>query len=490
MPKPKSKRNAKRSSRRSWTPLSGHKQRGGQLLPPITQLGEKLQITSWMDDRLPEMIWAGLIITTLGRERALSQFKEIFKFIQAHDQREQLDDLSLSGIAQIEQPLREELIGFIAGLPIVGSALSALLMFDGLPSRTDWERHLPPEEPPVRSLMVTVAEMLYHQTTTSTDCRWLRIMGMLASGKLSFDPDLRNVPEGWLKYPADFDEVLGSVRTMEQSLSHPPGKAADLTWPNAFWSESFENTPCMLTLDQTADSSDHEPVTRQGLRSVVDQLEQHWRRTHTTTRVDPKHDAVFGMAFYCLRILNDSLGIGISKSILGRLGLRTILETRVNLSYLLKQDDPALWETWRRYGAGQAKLNLLKFEDSVEPPSYIDVDTLDHIASEDIWQEFVTVNLGSWNKMDLRKTSERAGVKDVYDQHYPWTSSYSHAMWGAIRESSYQTCANPLHRLHRYPSMQPLDDCLQDAAELVDEILELLDREYPTFSQRLVDNAQ
>ena len=80
------------------------------------------------------------------------------------------------------------------------------------------------------------------------------------------------------------------------------------------------------------------------------------------------------MAFYCLRILDEMMGLAIWNSVLGRLGLRTILEVRINLQFLLDQDDPDLWKEWREYGAGQAKLNALKFDELIDPPKYIDLD--------------------------------------------------------------------------------------------------------------------
>ena len=96
------------------------------------------------------------------------------------------------------------------------------------------------------------------------------------------------------------------------------------------------------------------------------------------------------------------------------------------------------------------------------------------------------MNLASWSDLDLRKLSKRSGLKDTYDQHYSWTSGYSHGMWGPIRESCYQTCGNPLHRLHRYPERQILQDTVDDAAMLVDEIIQHLDEAYPTFEWRLL----
>ena len=76
-------------------------------------------------------------------------------------------------------------------------------------------------------------------------------------------------------------------------------------------------------------------------------------------------------------------------------------------------------------------------------------------------------------------------MKDSYDQHYSWTSGFAHGMWGAIRETCFHTCANPLHRLHRRPDRMPLQDTVEDAVVLVDEIVQDLSDAYPTFEWRL-----
>ncbi|MCM2284154.1 MAG: DUF5677 domain-containing protein [Desulfobacula sp.] len=194
------------------------------------------------------------------------------------------------------------------------------------------------------------------------------------------------------------------------------------------------------------------------------------------------------MAFYSLRILQELFGIGIGSSIIGRLGLRTILEIRITLHYLIKNDDKKLWEKWRMYGAGQAKLSALKFDENIDPPKHINVENIEKIAGEDLWEEFMTINLGNWSGLDLRRLSEKSGLKDIYDSHYSWTSGYTHGTWGPIRESCYQTCGNPLHRLHRYPGRIALPETVEDAALLVDDILEDVDISYPSFKVRICNN--
>ena len=181
------------------------------------------------------------------------------------------------------------------------------------------------------------------------------------------------------------------------------------------------------------------------------------------------------------------MSVGIGTSIHGRLGLRTILEVLINLTYLLKKDDLATWREWRQYGAGQAKLNSLRFADVIEPPKYIDTDALDLIASEDIWEEFLTVNVASWSGQDLRTISQEAGLKDLYDRYYSWTSGYAHGMWGGLSGNLvFRFGGSPLHRFHRYPTRLFLQDTVDDAALLVDRVMACIDCAYPIFADRLM----
>jgi hypothetical protein len=269
---------------------------------------------------------------------------------------------------------------------------------------------------------------------------------------------------------------------MNQDPFNPP----DLIWSNAFWHESWDNTECFaLISEKAAENLNEVVITRQKVSEVYSNLMAHWNTTHSTTAIDAKHDAVFGMAFYCIRVLEEMLGIGVGTNILGRLGIRTILEIHINLRYLLKENNQDLWKKWRSYGAEQAKLNALRFDDNIEPPKYISIENIEQIAGEDLWEEFLSINLGNWDNANLRKISETAGVKETYDKHYSWTSGYVHGSWGAIRETCFETCGNPLHRLHRFPKEQKLEDTVEEAARLVDEILNDLDKAYPNFSFRL-----
>jgi hypothetical protein len=421
-----------RKNNKFRTPLSAHTLKGKELLPPFAKVSDKMAYSSWLNDRLPDMVWAALIRLYVDEDYALGQFRRFLTFIAQHGKREQLSDVTLTGFSKLDDPLREEILGFLLEPPEAAAALATLRLFEALPARPTWDKLLPRIEPNIGLLMKAVGATLWHQSQEATDCRWVRLMGQVVTGRLHIPGD---IAKQWFGYPNEGDQrsVRPSIRAAE--ISQNPFDPPDLTWPKAFWHEAWMNTPCLELVQRTPITVPDTGVTRSGVSRVIELLKAHWEETHSTTAVDAKHDGVFGTAFYSLRILEEMFGIAISSSVLGRLGLRTILEAHINLRFLLNKNDMALWQKWRTYGAGQAKLNLLKFDENIEPPRYVDTDTIERIAGEDIWEELLSINLATWSGSDLRRLSEQSGLKETYDKYYSWTSGYAHGMWGPIRES-------------------------------------------------------
>jgi hypothetical protein len=192
-----------------------------------------------------------------------------------------------------------------------------------------------------------------------------------------------------------------------------------------------------------------------------------------------------------LGIVSELLGIGVSQGILGRLGLRAILEAYVTLAYLSTKDDQSLWAAYRAYGQGQAKLAMLKVEDLIDTPSFVTAELLEQLASEDKGPEFLSINLGHWANADLRKLSDAAGVKQAYDRIYPWTSAFVHSNWAGVRAASTVTCGNPLHRLHAViqPAGNALDDAMGDACDIADTMLSIVEKLYSVKLARVTVRA-
>lgn len=482
MPVSKNRKKKSRSGK-NRTSLQDHKKVGKLLQSGFAVVADKVTFSSWSNERLPEMIWAAIIRVIDNQDYAIAEFRRILSFIGEHSEKDLLSDISLTGISKLPEELREQFIEFVLENQTTASALVVLALFESLPARDTWIKFLPKEAPDISLLMDAVGFNLPHQSQEATDCRWLKLMAQVISGKFHVP---REMAEEWFGYPyeGDLRKISPSIRASE--MAENPLVEKDLTWPNAFWDEAWKNSPCLALVDEKeSEIGEASTISRADISSLLSEIESHWSATHSTTAIDARHDAVFGMVLYALRVLDEMLGIGIGTGVLGRLGLRTILDGHISLRYLLHKDDPDLWKKWRTYGAGQAKLNALRFDELMEAPKHIDQSTIEAIAGEDLWEEFLNIELGSWSGLDLRKLSEKAGVKDAYDAHYSWTSGYSHGTWGPVRESCYETCGNPLHRLHRYPLKKSLPDTLADACLLVNSILDDLDKSYPGFTHRI-----
>ena len=446
---------------------------------------------SWLNDQLPQMLWAVLVISVFQREHALAAFRRIAACAVVYrDRKEASPGVSHSELAQIEERTFDCIISIVLKHPLGYAALRPLLLFDKLPGYDRWAKKLSvgPTINDWDTVSDAVLKTLDHQSQESTDCRWLTILFQLAAGKVFFAKHLEEQAKEIQYYPdyGDMRKVRPSIRSMEMIFRNKENGAN--TWPSDFWDTCFENTPCLRGDIREADKPLPVGTTVQRLREVWVALEQHCYETATTTTVDARHDSIFGFAFYALSILDEVLRIANSQAIAGRLLLRTIVETYITFVYLITNDKDKLWSSYRSYGAGQAKLAFLKLEEAAgDLPTFVDKESLESLANEDVYQEYLLINLGHWDNMNLRKMAEYTGCKDVYDRYYGWTSSYMHGHWGSIRDSVFTTCLNPLHRLHRIPrgKQRTLDDVVPDACMIIDKILDLLDRAYPAFKERV-----
>lgn len=483
-------RKDKRKKKKAGKPYSGiaaHKKQKKVLVPPLMAI-PRIKLTSWVNDRLPEMLWCALLIYGLGRDHALAVFRKAAALVREFSTVKGMVDPTLSGFGSVEPEVREKYVSAICGDTETKNALRPLLLFEKLPAREHWTAIISQSTVPEdwECVKGAVSLVLNHQSQEATDCRWVRVLFHLLSGRLKLPTEEHD--RQILEYPTFGmpQEVRPTVRAQEGLITQTSEGCAP--WPLFFWNQCLRDTPCEARHTMETDVSPRIASTRAQVREVREALARHEKTCLTTTDVDAKHDAVFGLGAYSLAIIDELLWLGNSTSILGRLGLRTLLETYVTLSYLATVDDSQSWKTYRQYGYGQAKLAFLKLDDSTATsPTSVNTKILSQLANEDRWQEFVSINVGHWAERDLRKLSKKAGVKLDYDRFYPWTSAFTHGNWAAVRNSSFDLCINPVHRLHRIlrPDTAILGDVVEDACELVDKTLAIIDGVYPRFTARV-----
>lgn len=491
------KRKRAKSTPDGRTTIAGHSQKGSKLTPPFAAL-PNLQLQSWREERLPEMLWAALIVSYFEQPVALRLMERGINYLaekrveqenESGESRASIAcDVTHTGLSQMDAKDLQEFLSRLTPDEECRTALRPLLCLDSLPAREAWFEAVG-MEPTIddwSELMKAVGVTLDHQSQEATDCRFARVMAAIAGGR--YVPSRQTFDE-FLNYPdVDLRKVRPAIRASELVMGAIFDDSSNHEWPAQFWEQCLHDSPCWTLNTQTETYSiGLVGTTPARIREVRKHLIDHCNQTRSSTMVDARHDTVFGVGLYGLNVLEDLLRIGIGNTALARMGLRSLVESLITLSYLAQRDDPQLWRSYRVFGSGQAKLQALKLVSEEARPSYVDVETLQNLANEDTWEEFLPIELGHWEKSNARKMSDEGGVKVFYDRYYAWTSTFSHGHWGAIRDTVFDTCGNPLHRLHRIPRDSPrlLPDVVPDAAICMDKILEVIAHCYPDFSHRV-----
>jgi len=484
MPK-KKKSNSETRQKKNYSGIEDHTRKGKVLLPPFATL-PNFKLASWRNERLPEFLWACILVSN-DRESALDTFRKVVEYI-VKNAPDAAQKISHSGLSELDEGIQKGIISVITNSHANRKVLHSLLLFDGLPARKQWENYLPKEDKiDIAPLLNGVARTLEHQSQEATDCRWLRVVALLMAGKLHMHD--KETIEEIIFYPkkGDIKKVRPTIRAMEGAFSDLLKSTTN--WPINFWEEALKKTECYI-LPSESQFEIKMGTTSAHVNQVYQALGKHMCNTFSTSTIDPKHDTTFGLGLYSLSILNELLRLGNATSILAREGLRTITECLITLNYLTIKNDESLWQAFRVYGAGQTKLAFIKLDELDQNPSFVDKNSLQQLANEDMWLEYLNINLGNWNNTDLRNMSIEVGLKDIYDKYYPWTSSFGHGNWGAVRDTVFETCGNPLHRLHRIPRNNPrmLPDVILDTCFLIDKILEIVSKSYPDFDFRVTLN--
>lgn len=468
-----------RKSRQSsgQSPLHGHFRDGKQLHPPFRQVRD-VTLLSWVRSRLPDQLWTCLLVTQMDRDDVLDLFREAAASIKGEFQPGIDLDVTHTGLAAMPLSLARRFVAVVCDDHVVKEALVPLLLFDDLPGLNLWQQHLGGvvSLDAWRVLAHTVSLVLDHQSQEATDARWMRVLARIATGQLKAPPDTFRMIVTYSDEPPT--SSLGALIRNSEMSEHPQHNYAQRDqWAETFWSHCRRRTACDDFLVHAV-KAPRAMTTRALVRAVRLELSEVSKALAEPTQFGARHAAAFGLTGYALALFEELLGIGVGQSVLGRLGLRSIFEASVALGYLAAKDDPKLWEAFRLYGQGQAKLALLKADEFENPPAFVNLELLEQIASQDRSHDYLSINLGNWANLDLRKLSEMCGMKPSYDRVYPWTSAFVHGNWAAVQATVTATCGNPLHLLHsvQRPSSNTLDDVVEDALHLVDTMLRTLER--------------
>ena len=478
--------------------IEQHKRVGSKLVPPLAQIS-KMTTSSWMDHHMPEMLWAVLLAGVLERPHYLELLRKTAVQCRSwfvHEDGENAEkqthapeaglDLSVvvdqTKLAEVADEAFHDFISIPLAHPLGYAALRPILLIDDLPGIARWKREIAaePTSDDWNTLALAIAKALDHQSEASTDVRWFKVITAIISGRMRFPESFAERLEEIRLFPnkGDMRSVRPSIRSMEMALrrSHPEG------WIGMFWAQALRDTRCLDPSEGQSGTFIDTIIDPGTLYAARDRVIENFRRNIRAELPDARLDSAFGLVLYALSILEEIGMHRIQTRIAGVFSLRSLAEVCITLRYLARTDSTAMWQSYRVYGAGQAKLAFLKTQQTHgELPSFLDEPALHAIANEDRWQEFVDIDVGHWASSNLRTLAMDCDAKDIYDKYYDWSSGFIHGNWAAVRDTNFVSCHNPLHRLHRIPRVahRTLNSVEPDAVGLANEMIAVLEALFP-----------
>ncbi|MHC2995461.1 MAG: hypothetical protein IBV53_08185 [Candidatus Atribacteria bacterium] len=481
--------------------LKDHKQYKKELIPPFLQI-KGMTSFSWYYERLPELLWAVLIIGNIKRDIALNYFRYIAKFVEENPD---CSDITISGISKLPVAKLKDFTKYFTNWSNkINILMRPMLLFPELPGISEWKEVLdkPIIDKDWGKIANGVNKTFWHQSQEATDCRWIKALCRVLSGKIQFPQSMENKVREILEYPnyGDMRKVRPSIRALEMVPNLDENKDK-MNWANHFWEHCFKSTSCIIErnsdelmkkreMEIDIEIKEKRKHYFKEAENVRIKLIKHFFNTSETSAINSRYEGAFGLTLYGISLFMEIIYYKLPFSIAGRIMLRTLVETYITFAYLLKkeQDEPKVWDDYRIYGTGQIKLIYLKLKEMEKEVSCVKIDKMEDIANEDKWVEFIPINLGHWESANLRKMSEEIGLKETYDKFYNYTSGFIHANWGGIRESVFEKCLNPLHRFHNVPittNLSFLSNVTDDSLEILNNILECLSIAYPKFTFRI-----
>ncbi len=496
------------------TPLEKLKLSKGNLPSPFSALGDNIGMTSWRDNGLNEMLWAALIRANFEQEVSIRLFNKIIINAREADPDHKDTYITHSVLSVLDDKQFDFIMMPVLENPEFTEVLSSLLYLECLPDKHHWERHLNKpanENSHSEYLMKAIAFCMEHQSQEATDIRWFRLMYFISvQQRLFFPESMSETLEGFRRYPnyGDQRKIRPSIRAMEIMLRAPhddskkvsedrrmlphdiPPSLLDevpLPWADAFWDECLEKTDCILGDTEITNTPERNKHYFEEFIKCHDALSMHFMANNKSTALDARKDGAYGLTLYALSIAISVCNLTLDSRAESRIFLRTIVECYITLKYLAHHDNQTIWEQYRNYGTGQSKLAFLKNLKEESIPDFISLKDLHTYSNEDLWQEYSNIRIKPWSEKNLRKMSEEAGVKDFYDKYYDWSSGYVHGNWGAVRDTVFTVCLNPLHRFHRIPFTPRMDmpSVLEDCAKIINLMLDINNQLHSPFKNRV-----
>lgn len=469
--------------------MAGHVRKGRRYLSPLAATG-LLNISDWVRDDLPDLLWPVLSLAELGTSGAIRFVRwqeavqhELAGVAEPQVLADGLDGRLTSLERLIEQvPTAERIVKDRAaehGL-LLQSVARVLASYPERPAAWLVELDLaPPGQQEVDLLARAILEALRDGHRESV-VKCLSIWSAVQAGTFSSDSAIIELLK---PYPNDLatrsraDSVIraswGARKGVQ--LRHDPTRFDPSSkWAKVFWKINSMTTPCVRHRDaENLQSEQNDPgaetspgsIPRGGdhlrqramdlLSSYIEALEtspaqlfdQERQEVHSGMVARAGREVITGLGVPDLWCLEHGSHI-----------VRILVETRIYLQWMALQN-PTIYREYQEYGAGKAKLYARIMEKASEsrmhPEANDAVEELDRLShNHDVLDHRVVDTRGSFAEgKSIRAMAKECDLLDLYRQTYSIASGIAHSEWWSIETHCMERCLNVLHRWHLIPSL-------------------------------------
>jgi hypothetical protein len=507
------KRRGQAQQRRQTSGLSDHARHKKTLTPPLMTL-PNLKPTSWPLDGLPDFIWCQAVREETAHLPAANDALDVLDEFVPEPPSEIGTEEEIA-IPADEDRFRPHPVEFLDGristFPLVPKERRAEAR-DALRDRAPWG--LPDElghafalypdcpaawlfedwftqnkaDPDIGTayLKRLVEPMIDVRGRPSSQLRMIPIARRITHQKMAFirsDSMLDLLP----RYPTGLNEeeqleVEQWTRATWQAHWVSSDRSVADAWAKHFWRRNWQVSACdpQLTeppppLDEPDEDADQTPsevgrgqreptiaeIRRAFLNAIDalgDELREHQHQVEMDI-YDPTADEVrLGLASRVFRLLRHfASNPDHWTNTLGPHLLRSMIDARIIIAWLLKQDDAERYQRFKEYGVGKRKLFKLQLEDLMDRDDLgIDDDDealhkrLETEVNEDVLEEFIRIDVGgSFSGKNIRDMAKETELAELYSLSYQPLSTEAHGEWGSLVAFDLRRCGNPLHRYHR-----------------------------------------
>ena len=436
--------------------LKDHKKIGDTFYTPYTEpegfWSSKLKLTNWSKDSLPEYLWIGFAIYKLGRKEGLL---EIYNMIQELRENE-ICIPQFSRIIKLDIE-RKQLFWSIVFKYIPKEILSPLtVIFTPDVDEVFYDLFFDfsmDVDSSISCIFEVVKECQDFHDELTADIAFAVDWFYIINNKLKILAEVDLLSDALSKYWIydHCDEVMKmyrpSIRSVFKSLG---GMHENYDVSTNVWRKLGEISRCNQLILAWECNNNMEYYKNVG--RIIEYIDA----TNEDKKLESKYTVIMGITCYIYKIYGDIINKNLENDVSGRILFRTMVESYINLKYIMTKESEIydIYDRFKAYGVGKYKLVMAKLREGkyfISENSQIEEKLMEMIVNEDVEESFVNMSVGYFDKIPIKNKFLLCDEDELYEIYYEYGNNFVHGFWGAVRESSLVICDNPSHNYHVVP---------------------------------------